>query len=359
MEKKVSFFVDRKKELAALEENGRHAIVVGYRRMGKTHLIIKYLVRAKSKRTVPVYIDMLYFASWADFADALVNEFLAAYDEVSGNNLSSLFRRFSSSISSSFSSLKEIEGTFGIGGVNFLSLKIAFAEKKKEEIELLRGALDFISNFAEKNGISVVIALDEIQSIANFKEMERGLSIIRGELQFTKNIRLIMSGSLPSFIRSQILEKSKPFWKQLKVIEIGPFELYAVQEAAHKIGVPEKHCKNIFDLTKGVPDYVIKVLEKMKEKRVSPLAAFDHIVRDEGPFFSSLISSLSRAEHIVMLRIAKGENYKGLESALGYPPTAVLNGLIKKGLITRNTKGIYHIVDPGLLWYLSIKKLMD
>ncbi|NYZ60545.1 hypothetical protein H0O01_02500 [Candidatus Micrarchaeota archaeon] len=352
MNERVSLFIDRKKELAELAENGKHVVIVGYRRMGKTHLILRHLVKSAGRKAVPVYMDMLYFASWEEFANALVEETLLAYDEVAGKDLSSLFRRFSSSVASALSSVNEIEAGFGAGGVNFLSLRLAFAEREKSEMELLKGALDFVSGFAEKNGVSVIIALDEIQNIQNFGDMERGLAIMRGEMQFTKGIRLIMSGSLPSFIHSEILEKSKPFWKQLKTMEVGPFGMDAVKEAAKATGVAEKHCEEVLALTRGIPDYVMKILMEMK-KGAGASAAFEHIVMDEELFFSSIISSLSQAEHIIIRRIAMGEGYSRLEKAVGYPPTAVLNSLIRKGLVTRTAKGAYAVVDPGLEFVLK------
>lgn len=66
-----------------------------------------------------------------------------------------------------------------------------------------------------------------------------------GKIKFVKNIRLILSGSLPSFIYLDILEKSKPFWKQLKTMEIKPFELEAVKAAAKALGVKQDYCNEV------------------------------------------------------------------------------------------------------------------
>jgi hypothetical protein len=346
---RVSLFVDREKELAELAESNAHAVLVGYRRMGKTHIVIKHLLRKWSKKTIPVYVDLLYFSSWEEFANGLVAEFLSAYDEANGEKLSSFFARASSSFSSALSSVKEIEAKFGVEGVKFFSLRLAFKEKKKSEFELLKEALNFISEFAEKRNVEVILALVEIQNAKNYGSTEQGLAILRGETQFAKNIRLIMSGSLPSFIYSDVLTKTKPFWKQLKTMEIKPFEADAVKEAAKILGVNEKHCSGVFAVTKGVPDYVIKVLNKLKaRKEIGVSAAFESVVKDEELFFTSLLSSLSKAERLALSRIAAGEAYGGVERALGYPPTAVLNGLMAKGVVERVSEGKYAVIDPGL-----------
>ncbi len=352
MEQKVSLFVNRRKELKELSEAKKHTVIVGYRRMGKTHLIVKHLLKEWDKKTVPVYLDMLYFASWGGFAESLVEEFLRAYDQTRGRNLSSAFRRFSSSLSTALSSVKEIEGTLGVEGLKFLSLKLAFKEEKKDEIELLKGALNFISEFARRNKVSVILVLDEIQNIKDFGKVSQGLSVIRGELQFLKNLRLIISGSLPSFIHSEVLEKSKPFWKQLKVMELGPFESDAVVEAAQLFDVGKKDANKIFAITGGIPDYVIKTLDNTKEEKNVELA-FEKVVEDEELFFSSVISALSKAEHVAIKNIAHGNGYSIIEQTLGYPPTAVLDSLIKKGLIMRVEKGVYKIVDPGMEFFLK------
>ncbi len=352
LKEKASFFINRKRELAELEDSGRHAVLVGYRRMGKTHLIVKHLALKSNRKTVPVYMDMLYFSSWAEFADSLIDRFLMAYDEATQDKLSPLFKRISGSLFSAFSSVSEIEAKLGDSGAQFFSIKLGFHENKKNEFDLLRGAIDFVSEFAQKKNITAIIVLDEIQNIKSYGKVKQGLAIIRGQLQFTKNIRLIISGSLPSFIYLNILEKSKPFWKQLKAMEIVPFELSAVEEATKKFGVPVKSAVEILRITRGVPDYVVKVLGKVKQG-ASPQSAFDAIVAEEALFFSSLISSLSKAEHVAINCIALGGSYSKIEETLRYPPTAVLKSLVAKGAVAKTARGKYQIVDPGLESYLK------
>lgn len=352
MKERVAFFVNRQRELGELKNSILHVVIVGHRRMGKTHLIIKHLLNSRSKKTIPVYLDMLYFSSWEEFAQRLMEEFLSAYDETTHGTFAILFNRVSSSLSSALSSVKEIEGTLGTEGLKFFSLRLAFEEKKKDEFELLRGALDFISAFARKQGMQVVLVLDEIQNIQGYGHLQKGLGILRGQLQFTKNIRLILSGSLPSFIHSNILQKSKPFWKQLKALDVGPFDQDTVRETARATGIHEKEGNRVFTITRGVPDYVIKVLNRMKKQKTAE-AAWEDVMKDEELFFSSLISSLSRAEHTALNRIARGEGYTPIARALGYPPTAVLKSLITQGLIQKSEAGKYEIVDPGLEYLLQ------
>lgn len=92
------------------------------------------------------------------------------------------------------------------------------------------------------------------------------------------------------------------------------------------------------------------------KKEANVQTAFESVARDEELFFSSLLSSLSKAEHTVLNKIVRGEGYKAAEEALGYPPTAVLNSLIKKGLIQRIKAGTYEtyeMVDSGLECFLK------
>ena len=56
--------------------------------MGKTHLILKHLLEKWRKTSVPVYVDLLYYSSWSDFAAGLTKSFLENYDAVDGANVS-------------------------------------------------------------------------------------------------------------------------------------------------------------------------------------------------------------------------------------------------------------------------------
>lgn len=121
---RVSFFVNSEKELAELESSDKHIVIVGYRRLGKTHLIIKHLLKTWRKKTIPVYVDMLYYSSWEEFTESLVEKFLVSYDEASGERLSSFFTRIFSSLSSILSSVKEIKAKLGVEGVNLFFLQV-------------------------------------------------------------------------------------------------------------------------------------------------------------------------------------------------------------------------------------------
>lgn len=352
MNDKVGLFFDRKEELNTLKKTNQHVLILGYRRMGKTHLIIKHLVNNSNKNNIPVYLDMLYFTSWAEFSHGLVAEFLSKYDEIRGFDLSSFLNKLGKSAYSIISSIDEIEAKLGSTGKDFFSVKIGFNEKKQDEFILLQSAIRFISDFAEKHDLKVIVALDEIQNIQTFKEMERGISIIRGELQFSKNIQLIISGSLPSFIRSTFLEKSKPFWKQLTLLEINPFDIYGIEEATNYFGVGKEEKKDILFITDGIPDYTVKLLQKMKHG-LSPQEAFEQTVTNEKLFIVSEITNCSSTEQSVLQQIAHEKKYSEIEFKLGYPPTAVINSLIKKGIICKVERGSYRIIDPGIRYFLT------
>ena len=48
-------------------------------------------------------------------------------------------------------------------------------------------------------------------------------------------------------------------------MEIGPFDIQAVEEAIKVYKINKKHATRILVITVGVPDYVIKVLKNIKE----------------------------------------------------------------------------------------------
>ncbi len=364
MEKKVSLFFDREKELKKLHENvlslknktPKHSIIQGFRRMGKTHLIIKHILKEWDKKTIPIYLDMLYFTSWIEVSDAIVNSFMENYDETNKKNLKILLEKAKQSIKGAIGNINEIETTFGTAGKEFISVKLSLT-KKSNEMEMLKSAVRFISSFCEKNDIYCILCFDEIQNIKEFDRKISGLAILRGELQFQNRINLIMTGSLPSFIKQQFIMKNKPFWKQLTIYSISPFEKESIKEILKNLKLDTKNSEKIYKLSKGIPDYVIKMINKLKRK-MSIEEAFLSIVEDEKEFTDAVLSSLNNTQLKIVKEIAFGKNrYLELENKLTYPPTAVLNSLEFEGIIQKIEKGKYEIVDPILEYYLKISKI--
>ena len=365
MNKKVSFFVDREEELQKLHENTlsllkgnpKHNILQGYRRMGKTHLIVKHLLDEWNKKIIPIYLDMLYFTSWVEVSDAIVNSFIKNYDEVNKRNLIGLLESVKYSVRGIVESINEIEATFGAVGKEFISLRLSLT-KKTDEMKLLRSAIRFVSSFCDKNDINCVLCFDEIQNISEFDKKNKGLAVLRGELQFQDRINLIVAGSLPSFIKKQFLMKNKPFWKQSSVLTLKPFDESIVKDVLRKMRISTKHSKDIFILSKGIPDYVVKIAYRMKTKK-NVEEAFLSIVEDEDDFVEALLSGLSNTEMKILKGIAFGKDrYSNLESILGYPPTAVLRSLGYEGVIKKIEKGKYIIIDPILEHSIRSSKVL-
>ncbi len=365
MLRKISVFADRKAELKELlasanalsRRKPQNFVILGPRRIGKTHLIIKYLLESSSKSRIPICIDTLFLTSWAEVADMLVSGLLHGYREFSGKRIDvdAFFIGARAKATEFREKMKSVEAEFGATAGYYVALRASM--EKKNEVNLLINALKILHEFAEKKKITLIVVIDEIQQAAKFANSAEGLAAIRSEMQFHDRIQYIFSGSSPTFMREEFLRKGAALWKQVTPFEMREFPPEGVEEllrAFHPAARHDESCiRRIHEITQGIPDYVVKTLNRMGDTdRISVDdvdSAFEKVVESEIRFIQQIMDELTPDQIRILGTMTGGTvRYKEIAALFEYPPTALLRTLEKEELIAKTGRGEYVIRDPVL-----------
>lgn len=198
-------FTDRENESAQLASNFRslvNTIIVSPRRWGKTSLVNR--VTEQLLETEPdlkiCQIDLFNIRTQEEFYLALASEILKStssrWEEFAQNAkefLSRLLPRIS------FSPDAQSEISFGI---DWEELK-----KKPDEI------LDLAETIAVKQGIKIVICIDEFQSLADFEEPLAFQKKLRSHWQRHTHVTYCLYGSKRHMLLDVFTNPSMPFYK--------------------------------------------------------------------------------------------------------------------------------------------------
>jgi len=366
MEEKIRIFGNRREELDNLNESlnslvqgkPRHFVIIGPRRIGKTHLAIKYGLGAFREGAVPIYVDCLFLTSWAEVANAIVESAIGNYVEFSGKKIDAdaFLVKAGTKVSDIISAIKSVEAEIGSEAGQYLTLRVSM-EKKSDEIDLLRKALRLASEFAEKKDVRFIAILDEIQHAAKFESCDEGFAAIRSEMQFQSRIQFIFSGSSPTFMRENFLGKSAALWKQVTPFEMGEFTVDGVEEIIKKMNPKAKfgdtESKLLHDLTHGMPDYVVKTLESIQGAEVDSLDperirfGFGKVIESEARFVEYVLDQIPVDQLKVLNAIASGKkSYRDIAAMFKYPPTMAIRDLERDEILKKEGRGRYSIRDP-------------
>lgn len=356
--KKVEFFINRKEELSNLGKatdflamgKPKNILILGYRRMGKTYIIWKHFSTIR-KDVVPVYLDCLIYSSWEEVARALYKKAVNEYSAVKKDRMEALRFFLSERTTDAYDAIKNVEVKIGVE--NALYLKLATGLKKeKSPIEKLDASLRALEELGSKKKVAFQIALDEFQGIARFEGWKTGIAALRSRLQVTENVGIILSGSKPSFFKTHLLKKTKPFWKQLQTYEISPFTLEDIEEALKKRKMKVEWSKKILDYTKGVPDYVIKLMDEL-ERGETVDNAFASLLTKETKTMEILLEDMTDLQVGVLKKIALGKRYSEIKKEIGREVSPTLRHLVEDGLIKKKKRGEYEVVDPLICYLLK------
>ena len=168
-------FINREQELDKLKKNQmllkkhkpKHLAITGARRIGKSHLLYKYVQITISKDIVPIYIDVLYKRNWADFCDEIIRSLIKNYVYCTGKKLGveRFTTWFKGSLKEIIERLHTIEAELGGATGTYLKLRASIKERPEDEIELVKTTLQSLEEFAQKKDITLVLILDEFQRI--------------------------------------------------------------------------------------------------------------------------------------------------------------------------------------------------
>ncbi|HXC05551.1 MAG TPA: ATP-binding protein [Bacteroidia bacterium] len=205
-------FCDRVTETARILnalENKRNLTLISLRRMGKTGLIEHSLHRLASKRQVRTfYLDLLPTNSLPEFITLLGNQVLGKLEtrkEVVWKKIQAFFTGIMPTLKYDASS-----------GEPSIEFSLGTAQE-------VRYTLEQIFAFLNQQDKKIIIALDEFQQIRNYPE-KYVEALLRSNIQISRNIQFIFSGSQKSILMAMFTGHANPFYQSTEILHLDPID---------------------------------------------------------------------------------------------------------------------------------------
>jgi len=340
----------------------------GKRRIGKTSILKEVQRRLQQEGEIVV----VYFSIWdlveftlAEFCQKLSLRIIEAYRPHVG-----LKYRANELVKTPLAMLRKIlDGTEL--KVVYTELEFLLTRKKDDDYDLLiEHALNISEKLAVNTGVKCVLLIDEFPAIIelksnNLKVGEALLRKIRTIFEDWEHTTLCISGSIRSTMNLAILSSSSPFYRQLIVKEIKPFDMeYTGKLLSQHLNISKEDIQEVYSFSAGIPFYVQfigKMLGRIEKITPDSIRKVEHeFLTEEGNIlFKEEFYSLGPKERLIVLGIANGcHTPKEMANAIGNKISNInrfLTYLTEKGYVLRKNKGQYVLDDPFFeRWLKSI-----
>jgi len=360
-------FIDRQElleemssELKDIKSSTGYALY-GKRRIGKTSILREVQRRlGEDDENVAVYFsvgDLIEF-NVVEFCQRLSMEIIDAYRPYLG-----LKYRAKELIQTPLTMLRKLlDGSEFKIVYNQLEFLISLnLEKDIDRNMLIGNTFALPEKLAESTNTKCVLMIDEFPSVVelktnNSKVGDTILKKIRTIFEGWERTTLCISGSIRSTMKLAVLSSASPFYRQLIVKEIGPFEREHTKELlSQAIVIPEEGIEEIHNFSEGIPFYVQfigKMLERGKSTSLEEIKGIEEeFLREEGDvLFKEEFENISPKERLIAINIAKGcHTPKEIANAVRDKISNVnrfLRYLEDKGYVLKREKGYYVMEDP-------------
>ena len=350
-------FVDRKEEIEILTKallSRENMLLYSPRRLGKSSLLQEVLLRIKNQRIV-IYVDLWECLTEVEIAEKLATGII--------NAMFTKMEKAAAILKEVITSTRPLMTMEPDGSIG---LKLEYFEKDKT----LNQTLHLIEKIAEKKKKKVVIVIDECQVIAEF-EGNRIERLFRTVIQQQRLVTYVFSGSKQHVLKAMVNQKTRPFYRQLRSMTLGPIPIEAftpfIKKSFSKIAsIDEKTIKEIYRFTGGNPQRTQQVChflftqtqdgEKLAPEQVKNVIT-DLCLSLNKEFEDELDSIKNKRQRRILKALALDSTEKPLSAdfikkhTLG-PSSSVqtaLKMLIEKGVLDEH----YHFIDPLFeTWFL-------
>jgi len=359
-------FVDREEELKSLIDallSGENILLHSPRRLGKSSLLKETLQRIGNKR-LSIYIDLWECLSEEEIAEKLISGII--------NTAYTTLEKAAAAMREMITSARplltvERDGSIGI--------KLEFIEREKT----LKEALTMIQKVSERRGKKVVVVIDECQVIAEF-EGHRLEKVFRTTLQEQTMVTYVFSGSKQHVLKAMVTQKTRPFYRQLRPMTLGPIAIGAftpfIKNSFTKIGgIDNRVIAEIYRFVSGNPQRTQQISHFLFSRAVAgesltatlvEKVVFDICMSIDKEFEDELDGIKNTRQRRILKALVIESTQKPLSSeflkkySLG-PASSVqtaLKGLLEKGILDER----YEFVDPlfrtwFMFKYRNIKRL--
>ncbi len=199
------YFCNREVETERLHSavmNGRNIVLTSLRRMGKTGLIKHAFHLLKEKKAVYLfYIDIQQTTNLNEFLNSLINGLLKDQKTSFFNKLLNYIKGFRPVLSfDPYTGAPEVS--------------IGFTDVSTSKTSIVS-----VFDYLEKLDKRVVIAIDEFQTIMQYKESSVE-AFLRSHIQHLQNVSFIFSGSSTHILQSMFYSYSRPFYQSAELLNL-------------------------------------------------------------------------------------------------------------------------------------------
>lgn len=358
-------FCDRKKESATLVReltNGNNLVLISSRRMGKTGLIQHCFDLPEIKNKYETfYIDILQTSSLAEFTYLLGKEIFSRLSSHSEQRLKK-FMAFLHSITSSF-------GFDPFNGTPTFNLPLG-------DIRNPALTIDEIFNYLAQSETPVLVAIDEFQQIAKYKEKNIE-AMLRSKIQQLENTNFIFAGSERHLLQQMFNDSARPFFKSASMMVLDPIRLEEYTHFAKDLfqqadkQLESEVVKHVYDAVAGNTFYLQKIFN-LAYSRITEGEKCDVSIAEESvkemlatydTIYREMLAGLGESQKQLLIAIARDGEASAITSAEFIRRHALSSAssvqsatkrLLASNFITRSAS-TYRLQDPLLrIWLLKI-----
>lgn len=357
------YFCDRIEESQSLIRtvtNGNNLVLISPRRMGKTGLIQFCFDKPEIRDNFHTFfIDILQTTNLKELTYLLGREIF--------NTLLPRNRRM---LMAFMATLKSLTGKFGIDsltGTPTFNIQLG-------DIATPEYTLDEIFTYLSASEEPCIVAIDEFQQIANYKEKNIE-ALLRTHIQRAAGTTLIFAGSERHMLERMFAETGRPFYNSASMMHLGPIPLEIYSDFAttlfrsrHK-AIDAKEVERVYALFEGHTYYMQKTFnnafgntaEDAICTRETVDMAVDDMLTSFDPVYRSILATLSTTQKELLCAIARENHARGLTSAAFIKRNALQSAssvqaatkkLIDKDLVTAED-GSYRVTDRLLAIWLN------
>lgn len=353
------YFCDRADETQQLADalsNGRNVTLISPRRVGKTGLIKHLFQSLNSKEVQCFYIDLFSTSNLQEFTKLFVQEVLT-------QRVTPFSERVWSEITHFFGALRPVFGADPISGMPQCMIDI---QPQREEWTLQQ-----VFAYLEKSETPCYVALDEFQTIAEYKDVKME-ALLRTYIQQLHNVHFIFAGSKKHIMTDMFATAKRPFYRStqmmhINVIDEDKYYAFAAKHlSANGQHISEDIFHELYTLVDGYTWNIQSLLNRLYQSGIEQidyntvLLTLNQILQEEMPSYQMICRLITDRQLLVLRAIAKeglvkepGSNVFLQKHQLGAYSTvrsALLN-LAEKELVYQQDDGSYRVYEKFFgLW---------
>ena len=357
----AEYFCDRIEETRNLSDalhNRRNVTLISPRRVGKTGLIQHLFHSLDTNEVHCIYVDLFSTSNLQDFTKVFAESVLSA-------RINPFSERVWEEITHFFGALRPVFGMDPISGLPQCTIDV---QPQREEWTLQQ-----IFTYLEKSATPCYVALDEFQTIAEYKDVKME-ALLRTCIQQLKNVQFIFAGSKKHVMAQMFTSAKRPFYRSTQMMNIDVIDEEAYYQfackhlAAHGQQINQDVFHELYTMVDGYTWYVQVLLNRLYQSGLEVIdenaikAALNQLIQEEEPAYQMYCRLITDRQLQVLRAVAKegivkepGSNQFLQEYQLGAYSTVrgAILAMIYKELLYQNDDGNYMVYDKFFIYWLN------